>query len=250
MNLANDIGIFSPKLFGVHRNSLLLCTHSYIYNNSLSALSWWRHQVETFFALLALCARNSPVTGEFPAQRPVTRGFDVFFDLCLKKRLSIQSWGSSFETLSRPLWRHSNVYILTACGARVFQLNEKVHKSHGVNFCGHPLPRGWTPVLISPDTAGQVIIRYIDEGDSYGRILIFMTEVDRYIWFWEESKSNKQTSLWSKIAKHNTSASKSRSILSIRGCIMSKFCLRSKVFETFRSRNSIEYKTLYFANIH
>ena len=55
--------------------------------------SWWRHQMETFSALLALCAWNSPVTGEFPAQRPVTRSFDVFFDLRLNIRLSKQSWG-------------------------------------------------------------------------------------------------------------------------------------------------------------
>ena len=41
--------------------------------------SWWRHQMETFLALLAICAGNSPVSGEFPAQRPVTRSFDVFF---------------------------------------------------------------------------------------------------------------------------------------------------------------------------
>ena len=39
--------------------------------------SWWCHQMETFFALVALCAGNSPVTGEFPAQRPVTRSFDA-----------------------------------------------------------------------------------------------------------------------------------------------------------------------------
>ena len=39
----------------------------------------WRHQMETFSALLAICAGNSPVTGEFPAQRSVTRSFDVFF---------------------------------------------------------------------------------------------------------------------------------------------------------------------------
>ena len=31
---------------------------------------------------------NSLVTGEFPAQRPVTRSFDVFVDLRLNKRLS------------------------------------------------------------------------------------------------------------------------------------------------------------------
>ena len=42
-------------------------------------------------ALLALCAGNSPVTGEFPSQRPVTRSFDVFFDLRPKKRLKKQN---------------------------------------------------------------------------------------------------------------------------------------------------------------
>ena len=36
----------------------------------------WRRQMETFFALLALCAGNSPVTGEFPTPWPVTRSFD------------------------------------------------------------------------------------------------------------------------------------------------------------------------------
>ena len=73
-------------------------------------LSWWRHQMETFSALLAICAGNSPVHGEFPAQRPVTRNFDVFFDLRLNKRLSKQSWGWWFETLSSSLWRHRNVH--------------------------------------------------------------------------------------------------------------------------------------------
>ena len=60
------------------------------------------------FALLAICVGNSPVPGEFPAQRPVTRSFDIFFDLRLNKRPSKQSWGWWFETLSRPLWRHRN----------------------------------------------------------------------------------------------------------------------------------------------
>ena len=69
-----------------------------------SDIAWWRYQMETFSALLALCAGNSPVTGEFPAQRPVTRSFNVFFDLRLNKRLSKQSWGWWFETPSRPLW--------------------------------------------------------------------------------------------------------------------------------------------------
>ena len=49
------------------------------------------------------------VTGEFPTQRPVTRSFDVFFDLHLNKQLSKQSCGWWFETPSCPLWRQCNV---------------------------------------------------------------------------------------------------------------------------------------------
>ena len=59
-------------------------------------------------ALLVICAGNSPVTGEFLSQRPVTRSFDVFFDLCLNKRLSKQRRGWWFETPSRSLWRQCN----------------------------------------------------------------------------------------------------------------------------------------------
>ena len=57
------------------------------------SLPWWRHQMETFSALLAFCAENPPVPGEFSTQRPVTRSFDIYFDLRLNKRLSKQSWG-------------------------------------------------------------------------------------------------------------------------------------------------------------
>ena len=64
--------------------------------------------MEISSALLALSAGNSPVTGEFPAQRPLTQSFDIFFDLHLNKRLSKQSWGWWFETSSRSLWRLSN----------------------------------------------------------------------------------------------------------------------------------------------
>ena len=42
--------------------------------------------METFSALLAISAGNSPVPGEFPEQRPVMRSFDVFFDLRLNKQ--------------------------------------------------------------------------------------------------------------------------------------------------------------------
>ena len=72
---------------------------------------WWRHQMETFSMLLAFWAGNSPITGEFPTQRPVMQSFDVFFDLCLNKRLSKQSWGWWFYTPSCWLWRHCYAYV-------------------------------------------------------------------------------------------------------------------------------------------
>ena len=64
--------------------------------------TWWRHQMETFSALLV----TGP--GELPTQRPVTQSFDAFFDLRLNKRLSKQSWSWWFETQSRTLWRQCN----------------------------------------------------------------------------------------------------------------------------------------------
>ena len=67
----------------IHAWSQELWTQSCIY-------PWWHHQMETF-------AGNSPVTGKFPSQRPVTRSFDFFFDLHLNKRVSKQSWGWWFE---------------------------------------------------------------------------------------------------------------------------------------------------------
>ena len=74
----------------------------------MQILPWWRHQMEKNSALLAICAGNSPVPGEFPAQTPVTRSFDVFFDLHPNKRLSKQWWDRWYEMLSCPLWRHRN----------------------------------------------------------------------------------------------------------------------------------------------
>ena len=52
---------------------------------------------------------NGP--GEFPTQRPVTRSFDVYFDLRPNKRLSKQSRGWWFETPSCPFWRERNVFL-------------------------------------------------------------------------------------------------------------------------------------------
>ena len=75
------------------------------YIGRITMTSWkWKH-----------FPRNWPLCGEFigpgefPTQRPVTRSFDVFFDLRLNERLSKQPWGWWFETLSWSLWRHCNV---------------------------------------------------------------------------------------------------------------------------------------------
>ena len=89
----NDISHWQPYICSYN---IIQCTRA----------PWWRHQMETFSALLVLCAGNSPVTGEFPTQRLVTQSFDVFFYLCLNKWLSKQLWGWWFETPWCSLWHH------------------------------------------------------------------------------------------------------------------------------------------------
>ena len=76
------------------------------FNSWIEIKTRWRHQMETFSALLVLCEGNSPVTGEFPSQRSVSRSFDIFFDLNNRLRKQWRRWW--FETPSRSLWRHCN----------------------------------------------------------------------------------------------------------------------------------------------
>ena len=101
------INMHIPCIFGKD------CLHSDIVPGHLY-LSWdcgchddvikWKHFPRNWpFVRVIL-----PVTGELPAQRPVTRSFDVFFDLSLNKRLSKQSRRRWFETPSCSLWRHCN----------------------------------------------------------------------------------------------------------------------------------------------
>ena len=71
---------------------------------------WWRHQMETFSALLAICVGNSPVPGELPAQRPVTRSFDTLFYL----PLNIYGWVNNRETGDLRSHRaHYDVTVMT-----------------------------------------------------------------------------------------------------------------------------------------
>ena len=102
-----------PRPFHVPTNVTKIHIHivafSYWINvNSTNVSEWWCHQIETFRALLDHYAGNSPVIGEFPSQRTVTQGFDVFFDQRLKKRFSEQSRRQWFGTPSFLLSRHCN----------------------------------------------------------------------------------------------------------------------------------------------
>ena len=65
--------------------------------------------------------------GEFPTQGPVTRSFDVFFDLRLNKRLSKQPWGWWFETPAWSLWHHQcNVCDNYSCTHVIFPLQTSI----------------------------------------------------------------------------------------------------------------------------
>ena len=63
--------------------------------------------METFFALLAICAGNSLVTGEFPAQRPVTRSFDIFFwiNVCLNQEAGdLRDHRAHYDVIVMCIW--------------------------------------------------------------------------------------------------------------------------------------------------
>ena len=81
---------------------------SYVIHCYPSAGRYVMMMSSNFPRILALCWGNSPTTGEFHSQRPVTRSFGVFFDPHLNKRLSKLSRRRWFETPSRSLWRHCN----------------------------------------------------------------------------------------------------------------------------------------------
>ena len=89
----------------VHILWVVLCMPLYWYIQKYSHETWWRHQMETLSALLAIGAGNSPVTCEFPTRTPVTRSFDVSL-----VRAWINGWVNCRVAghFRRPLWRHYN----------------------------------------------------------------------------------------------------------------------------------------------
>ena len=102
----------------------------------IESYSWWRHQVGSLSALLALCEGKSPVTDEFPSQSPVTQSFDIFFDLRLYKRLSKPSRRWWFEAPSRSLWRHCNVLPYSYQGYFTWSSEHNDHHfANGIMVC-------------------------------------------------------------------------------------------------------------------
>ena len=104
----------------------------------------WEHMMKpsngNISALLALRAENSPVTDEFPSQRPVTRSFNVFVDLHLNKRLGKQSRGWWFETPSRSLWRHSNENSVKVEWKNTKIISREYIRICRLSFCSMCLP--------------------------------------------------------------------------------------------------------------
>ena len=117
--------------------------HQISSNAPVTVDTWWRHQIETFSALLALCAGYSPVIGDFPSQRQVTQSFAVLFDLRLNKRLSKQSRRMWFETPSSSLWRHCHANI-----TGIWSSNELVwfEQRGDISVLAGVLPHNWSRI--------------------------------------------------------------------------------------------------------
>ena len=99
-------------VYSILYQGLGLCIYAWksgVYCSLLVMMTSWNGSI-----FRVTCTLWGKSTGDFPSQRPVTRSFDVFFDLRTSKRLSKQSRRWWFETPSRSLWRHSNVFLCTA----------------------------------------------------------------------------------------------------------------------------------------
>ena len=92
-----------------------------------------RHQMETFSALLAICAENSTVTGEFPTQRPVTRSFDAFFALRLNKREAddLRRHRAHYDC-------HSNGKSYGKCKMTWWDINTHIYRIQYTISCDNP----------------------------------------------------------------------------------------------------------------
>ena len=111
-----QMAILKPWCAGSATCLRLACVHKLIANSAVTVPSkssklqeiMMTSSNENIFRVTGPLCGKFTGPGEFPAQRPVTRTFDVFFDPGLNMRLSKQPWGWWFETPSWSLWRHRN----------------------------------------------------------------------------------------------------------------------------------------------
>ena len=112
------IAILSVKTLFATNENMYTCTWVmyYIFTSGQLGIDSWLMMTSSNGNIFRVTGH---LCGEISGHRwiPHTKASDgslvVFFDLRLNKRLNKQSWGWCFETLSRPLWRHSNVIIMT-----------------------------------------------------------------------------------------------------------------------------------------
>ena len=122
--------------------------------------------METFSALLAICAGSSPATDEVPAQRPMTRSFGDFFDLLLNIRLSKQSWGMFCRVVCLR-WRLSFPSII------FLYPDSKVH--------GASMGPTWGPPGSCRPQMGPVLASWtLLSGNYWGCVL----STDRFPFYW------------------------------------------------------------------
>ena len=98
---------YVPHISGQGMQWVVLCRYHSVLCLLNHIITWWRRQMETFSALMALCAENSLVTGEFSSERPVRQTFSCFLWSRLIKQCK-QSRRRWFQTPSRSLWCHGN----------------------------------------------------------------------------------------------------------------------------------------------
>ena len=117
---------------------------------------------------------RSPVNS--PQKRSMTRGFDVFFDLRLNKRLSKQRWDWWLETSSRPLWRHCNVLL-------------KLDQSHasvpdGYDFSRHLLNHTKMMIFVISRRIYCAYNMWITCGINWGISLNEISVKKKQLWVW------------------------------------------------------------------
>ena len=104
-------------------------SHGHFSYNVYMPFTWWRHQMETSSALLALCAGNSPVTGEFPAKRPVTQSMIISL-VCAR----INAWVNSLEAGDLIRHRaHYDVIVMSYGTAKHIVIPDKVWQQNVLN---------------------------------------------------------------------------------------------------------------------